>query len=215
MSASELELVPGWEYQPTTPPVVDHRLTNVSVADGARVVGDPRMALPSHEEFEATKASEYERGFLEGRAAGHEDCLQRAGDLNAALQTSYDQIRRQLDAERQTMLSGIVDLAVEVATAIMARTPHDDGAALAERLRSELAAGPDVISRVEVSEADHATVERVMAPHGVAVATNRRLHPGEVVLDGDWATAELTLESMRRKISEHVTAELTDRTESP
>ena len=190
------EIVPVWEAESVPPPTPDQRLEAAGPAPVRRLVGDASLAIPSREEIEAEKAAAHDAGVVEGRALGFEDAVRRSNELHATLMQSVQHVQDQVAAERRELLSGITELALEIATEMMGRTPHDDGAALVQRLRQMAVESPGAFTRVAVSTLDEPLVAESLSSMGIAVSTAADLSPGEARIDGDWASAQLTVQSM-------------------
>lgn len=182
----------GSDRAPVPPPVHGQRIEDVAVSGESRVVGGPTVGLPSPEVIEQAREAAYQTGFADGRAAA----LERSQELHRSLLGSLDQIRTQLDLDRRGLLEGVADLALEMATAVLGRTPHDDGAVLAQRIRELCSSTAQTTTRVVVSAVDLELVESAISSMDIAVEASPELGPGEARVLGDWSSAVITVDSM-------------------
>jgi hypothetical protein len=193
-------VVSGWQQPAVAPPVTARRIESSAVGAGTRLVGRPDAALPTLEEIERGRREAYELGYADGRAAGLDEASRRAAELHSQLSAALDRARSELVADRRVLLEGVTDLALEMATLILGRTPGDEGVALAERIRELCLTSPQVIARVEVSAADVGAVTAAVASSGITVEVAADLRPGETRVLGDWSSAVSTVDTMGASI---------------
>lgn len=200
MTGASPEIVPAWEAESVRPPAVD---APPGASQGAtrRVIGDPALALPSHEDIEASTRAAYERGVAEGRSLGLGEAVRRSQELCEVLVQSMADAQRRIEAERRELMSGLAELAVDMAQQIAGRTPHDGGAALVARLRETVAGSPNTFTRVRVAGIDQSLVAAAVESLGITVDVAPEFRPGEAELHGDWASASLTLESITSQLA--------------
>lgn len=186
------------------------RLTHVKVSTGSQVIGDPLMALPTPQAIEEANAAAYQRGHEDGMAAGFNEASNRAEQLHRSLIDATAQLAQRNHDQRKQLLAGLIDLATDIAGVIIGRTPHDGGAAVADRVRTLMheSAGPPL--RVEVSASDQASVEQVLTPHNTAVATAPELSSGEIRVIGEWSHSTATLDSVAATVHEALATALNE-----
>jgi flagellar biosynthesis/type III secretory pathway protein FliH len=96
-------------------------------------------------------------------------------------------------AVRTADADGIAALALEMARAVVGREPHDDGVALAVRLRDVLASVDDRPLHVAVQPGDAEMVRQALADvDGLVVVPDGSMGPGEARVHGRWAEADVT-----------------------
>lgn len=210
MTRQELPVVPGWEAVAVEPPAHEQITGGVATDRRTQVIGDPSVTLPSLEEVERGRQAAYDEGFVAGRASGFDDARHRGAELHAAFLAAVQQMSAELDQQRRAILTGIVDISVEVATAIMGRTPHDGGAALVDRIRSLCDASSQSVTTVYVATADEALVHSALEPSPIRVEVAADLAPGEVRVGGDWSTATATVSTIAQVLRESIEAALGD-----
>jgi flagellar biosynthesis/type III secretory pathway protein FliH len=186
------------------------RLTQVKVSTGSRVIGDPQLALPTPQAIEEANAAAYQRGHQDGRAAGLREASSQAEQLHRSLIDSTTQLARTQRDQRQQLLAGLIDLATDIAGVIIGRTPHDGGAAVADRLQTLMHESAKPPLRVEVSESDHASMEQVLTPHDTAVAMAPDLSAGDIRVIGEWSHSAATLDSVATTVREALTTALSE-----
>ena len=210
MTHEELPVVPGWEAAAVEPPAVTQVSGGVATQRRTQVIGDASVAMPSLEQIEQGRQAAYDEGFVAGRATGFEDAVRRGSELQAAFLSAVEETSSRLDGERRDLLTAVVDLSVDVATAIMDRTPHDEGAALVARIRELSDSSSQTVTTVCVAAADEALVRSALASAPVNVESAEDMLPGEVRIGGDWSTATATRSSIATTLREAIATALDD-----
>jgi flagellar biosynthesis/type III secretory pathway protein FliH len=205
MSERITGVLADWEQSPVAPPVHGQRIERATVSVESRVVGDPEVALPSRQAIEEAREAAYRAGVADGHRAGVDAAVERSHELLASMLSSLDEVRAQLDLERRELLEGVADLALEMTTVVLGRTPHDDGAALADRIRDLVSSSAQTTTRVVVSAADAELVGAALSSIGLALEVSPELGPGEARVLGDWSSAAITVASMTATLRQAIT----------
>lgn len=155
---------------------------------GAPVLVDSYMS----DLLEQARAEGFEAGRREGFAAGRSDMAVAAERVQGAVGAAVAAMIQMRDAA----VTEAIDSAVEIAEFVLGRSPHDDGAALAERVQEALRLLDDEELIVMIHPQDwDAVSSAVRLPNGVTMERDPSLRPGEARISGRWATAELTREA--------------------
>lgn len=152
---------------------------------------DPSFAAELEERLEHARSAGYDRGFAEGLTRAE----QRISDLSSTIASSAAALADLDDRSRRQATAALVDLAVTVATKILDRNPHDEGAALANRLQTELESLPAGPVTIETHPDDVAMVAKALPSEGIVVSSDPTLQPGEARLRGEWVMADMTREA--------------------
>lgn len=164
---------------------------------------DPALLDPvvrARVEEAATRARA--QGHAEGVAEGRRALLEDGARLAEAIRAGGAEAAERLAQARAARADEVVELALALARAVLDREPHDGGIALLRHVRAALEQIDDEPLTVRVSPADAAVVERGLADlHGIAVAADPSIAPGEGRISGPWAHADLraaaALEALR------------------
>jgi flagellar biosynthesis/type III secretory pathway protein FliH len=168
-------------------------LTSPGVEVEARTLGapDPALDTAARAAMEHAVAEAYARGRRDGAAEAGAAVDQAAGRVVAALQRA--------DADlRAVAAAADVALARAIAGAVVDREPSDDGAALLARVGAALAALDDEAVVVHLSPAEAPVLRDAVARQAAAVGApvevvaDAAVPPGEALLAGRWARADLT-----------------------
>ena len=167
---------------------------------GRRRLGGQRPLSPEvAAALERARQDGYEAGFADGRAAAISEAQQAARHAAAGIEQAADAAREEVARLAVRDADEIVGLALEIAEAVLYRTPHDDGAAIAQQIQEELERLDDDAVVVYVHDGDAALVRDVVTTSGVQVHADPALKPGEAKITGRWAEADLTeAEAWRR-----------------
>ncbi len=139
------------------------------------------------------EAGAYERGRQDGMRVGYELALADQSQLTSLVEAALGSAVARLQAVCEQDAQRITALALEIARAVVGREPHDDGLALAGRVREALATVDDRPLQLGVHPDDVAGLSRALADvAGLTVAPDPTLTPGEGRLHGRWAEADLT-----------------------
>lgn len=152
---------------------------------------DPGFAAQLDEKLDQARREGYDRGFAEGltRASDRIDSLSNSISASAAALANLD------DRSRRQATAALVDLAIEIATRVMDRTPHDGGQALASRLQLELESLPAGPVTIDANPEDIALLAKALPGDGIVVTVDPALKPGEAKLRGEWVMADMTREA--------------------
>jgi flagellar biosynthesis/type III secretory pathway protein FliH len=142
--------------------------------------------------IETARAEAFAEGRKEGFSAGRSDMEETVSRVDAALRNAVAQLTQM----RSAAIEETIDAAFEVAAFVVGQTPHDDGGAVAARIRSAIADLDDEAMVIAIHPQDWDTVSaEVRLPNGVTMERDPSLRPGEARIAGRWATAELTREA--------------------
>lgn len=134
-------------------------------------------------------ARAYERGRRDGEATARAGLEASTGRVEAA----FARVCEELAALRRERAGADVELAAAISEVLLDREPHDGGRALLARLREALAELDGGPLSVRVHPDDAEVVRAALAVDGsVEVEAVEHLRPGEAVVDGRFASAELT-----------------------
>ncbi len=137
-------------------------------------------------------------GYAEGHAAGKREAtlearsaLERATQLlDAAVASANRQMRDAVTAHSP----GVVELAVDIASRIVADLPDDSGARLHERIMLALEEIDDEQLVLRVSPTDAARIEELLANRtDVSIVRDATIDDGDAIISGRWAQADLRL----------------------
>ncbi len=167
-------------------------------------VGDPLIGVPTAEQLESERSAAYEAGRRDGIAEGQATARQNAEMLYGQVVREVGRLVEGQQVERQQLAVGMIELAIEVATAVLGRTPHDGGAALIERLRSACGGSLQAVTTVQVSPVDVEAVRSAMSGINVGVEADPQLGPGEARMSGDWSSSAATVGSITEVIRRHL-----------
>jgi len=139
------------------------------------------------------EAGAYERGRQDGMRVGYDLALADQSQLTALVESTLATAIAHLQAVCEQDAQRITALALEIARAVVGREPHDEGVALAARVREALTTVDDRPLHLGVHPDDVAGLTRALADvDGLTVAPDPTLTPGEGRLHGRWAEADLT-----------------------
>lgn len=139
--------------------------------------------------IEQARAEAFETGRREGFASGRSDMEGAITRIDGALRNAVGQlVQIRADAVEET-----IDAAFDVAAFVVGQAPHDDGGAVAARIRDAVGALDDEAMVITIHPQDWDVVSSlVRLPNGVTMERDPSLRPGEARIAGRWATAELT-----------------------
>jgi flagellar biosynthesis/type III secretory pathway protein FliH len=143
----------------------------------------------------------YRRGVDEGRRIAEEAFEASVPQIKAMLAAMLRDEARQMRQAVIEVAPDIVEIAFEIAQMVLGHAPHDDGAALTERIVATLDEIDDDTLTIRVAPGDVAVVQRVVPDH-VSVTGDANLVPGEAILDGRWAHADLTRGALLEAVRE-------------
>lgn len=168
---------------------------------GRRRLGGDRPPPPDvAAALERARQDGYEAGFADGRAAAISEAQQAARHAAAGIEQAVTAARDAVATLADRDADELVGLALAIAEAVIGRTPHDGGAAVADRVRDELARLDDDAVVVLTSDDDAALVREVVTTGGAQVRVDPSLHPGEARIAGRWAEVELTAEDAWQRV---------------
>lgn len=184
--------------------VVDRRGTDRRNDDGPRAHSttravtqpNPRELLELDETLRRHVTAEIERAKAEAEAEGYRrgraETLASTDSLGAAISLATAELVDFSEAEKAAAVRSVIELAERVATVVMNRTPHDDGAAALKRIRTVLESLDDSPFTIAVHPDDLDTVAAGVNNNDVMVAPDPSLQPGEARIKGVWSYSELT-----------------------
>jgi flagellar assembly protein FliH len=139
------------------------------------------------------EAGAYERGRQDGMRVGYELALADQSQITSLVEGALGIAIARLQSVCEQDAARISALALEIAKAVVGREPHDDGVALAARVRDALATVDDRPLHLGVHPDDVAGLDRALADvDGLTVVADPTVAPGEGRLHGRWAEADLT-----------------------
>jgi flagellar assembly protein FliH len=139
------------------------------------------------------EADAYERGRQEGMRVGYDLALADQSQLTALVEHALGAAVARLQQVCEQDAQRLTTLALEIARAVVGREPHDDGVALAARVREALATVDDRPLQLGVHPGDVANLSQALVDvAGLTVTADPSLAPGEGRLHGRWAEADLT-----------------------
>lgn len=167
-------------------------LTMPSLAGEPRTLGAPEPSLDAAMSalLEQVAADAYARGVRDGAA-------QASGAIEASVMQLLAAIARAAGELRQVAADADVQLALEIARAVLDREPADAGQDLLDRILAALAAVDDDGLTVQLNPQDAAAIgaelERLAALHGtpVRVSPEPAMAPGDARVVGRWSRADL------------------------
>lgn len=180
-------------------------LRQPGLADAHAVLGpDPAAVDPVvRESVEQASEAAFSRGYEAGVAEGRRAALADSEDLAARLTSGAREAATTLQAARAEHAGAVLDLALEIARAVLGREPHDGGATLLERLRTVLTELDDAPLTVTVHPDDADAVARAVRDASeLAVEADAGLRPGEARVRGPWSRAELTIDAALAAVRE-------------
>ena len=139
-------------------------------------------------DFDNAVASAREEGYAEGRA----DANASGHQIAAAIGLSTTELMDFSAADRRTAVNAVTELAERIATVIIGRTPHDDGAAVLARIRDVLMDLDDAPFTVAVHPGDLDIVSAGVNGDSVIIAVDPQLQPGEARIRGAWSYRDIT-----------------------
>lgn len=132
-------------------------------------------------------------GRAEGRREGRDEALEQADRLAGQIRAATAELVEQARAATDEVVDGTIAFGIAVARAVLAREPHDGGAAVAAAARAALDAVDDPAPVLAVHPDDLGLVEAAVADlPAVVVRPDPSLAPGEACLRGTWARVDLT-----------------------
>ncbi|MCB0990038.1 MAG: hypothetical protein KDB16_03595 [Acidimicrobiales bacterium] len=152
---------------------------------------DPRFAAQLDERLDQARREGYDRGFAEGMTRASD----RIESLSNSISSSATALANLDDRSRRQATEALIDLAIEIATRVMDRTPHDGGQALANRLQLELESLPSGPVTIDANPEDIALLAKALPGGAIVVAADPTLKPGEAKLRGEWVMADMTREA--------------------
>lgn len=194
---------PAFDAPPFIVPPAEEAASPRSVAQPS-----PEMVVDFDPELARWVADqiEHERdiAYADGRAAGRADAEAQIHALARGLQHAIDEVRDLTTTHRAHFTDEVMSLAEAIATAVLDRTPHDDGQALLDRICTELAATPSASAVVTVNPTDLSMVAAALTDDHVDVSVDASLGPGEAVISTEWSTVERTRSAAWAAIREAV-----------
>jgi flagellar assembly protein FliH len=151
---------------------------------------DPTTAAVVEQAVAAARAEAYREGEAAGRAAA----IAAAERAVAAVTGALDGLQAEAAAQRDAACRADLELAAELATDVLDRTPPDDALVLLDRIRAVVAMLDDDPLEVRLHPDDLAALE----PTGGALDGRLRcipdpaVGPGEARIAGTWGGAALT-----------------------
>lgn len=179
---------------------MSRRLAGVALADTPHrldvpgVVLDERVRALVAEREAAAEARGREAGRLEAAAAAAAAAERVTAGVARALQDARQQWER-VDLDRR---DAMVDVARQLAAAVLVREPGPDGRVVLDRVSAATAALDHGPFRILLAAADHAVVasHADALPAGCELALDESLAPGEVLVIGPWSRVDLTAEAL-------------------
>jgi len=142
--------------------------------------------------FENAIRSAGEDAYRNGHAEGRREALAASTEVANAITAATNELSHFSSTERQMATAAVIELAERFATEIINRTPHDDGAALLQRIRGlmdDLNDGPFTIA-VHTDDLD--VISAGLDGAAVTVAVDPQLQPGEARIRGTWSYNDFT-----------------------
>lgn len=150
---------------------------------------DPATSAVVEQAVAAASAEAYARG----RADGHRDALEDRDRLRSSIEAAIAAARADLAEHRDQTIAASLELAREVAAAVLDRTPPDDAVQLVERVRDTLSLLEANDLEVAVHPDDHGEVsEQMPAVGGVRWRPDATLGRGEAQIRTPYGGAVLT-----------------------
>lgn len=174
------------------------RIESVATTLGTRTV-DPATR--------AAIAEARNSGYAEGHAAGKREAALEAHNAleraTAILDAAVASGRQQIVEAVGSQSNAIVDLAIEIAKQVVESVPPDAGKGLAEKLEVALQQIDDPELVVRVSPNDVTTLSPLFEHRkDVTLIKDPSIHPGDAILSGRWAQADLQLAAAWKLIAE-------------
>jgi flagellar assembly protein FliH len=169
----------------------------IGVADRDYV--DPIMAV----RLEDARQVGYEQGFADGAKATEAAARRSADSALERLRVGAEAARRDLAATSVELVPQLVETAVRIARMIVDEVPDQVRTSLVARIAEAIDQMDDPAMTVLVSPED----EGLVAPSlgsvvGLTTRTDPTIRPGDARIEGQWARADLTLETAWRLIEE-------------
>ncbi len=148
----------------------------------------------------------YDRGYADGVAAGRREGAVIGESAAAGIRLALEAVRASLADLRRVQGDVLIGTAVEVAEAILGRTPEIDRDVLIDRLRRALAALDDEPLTVLLHPSDRDEIgDEIGALFDVTVEPDATLARGEARIRGAWALADLTQATALAVVREAIT----------
>lgn len=139
---------------------------------------------------EATEMA-YQRGLVDGRTAAHAEVESMVDEARRTIAGAVETEIARLQDGIEHLAPDIIRLATQIAEAVLGHAAHDDGDALERRIAAALGQIDDSTLTITVAPDDVERMRTVFADQAT-VNADPRLEPGEAMLAGRWAAADLT-----------------------
>jgi flagellar biosynthesis/type III secretory pathway protein FliH len=181
-------------------------ILHVQIDDAAvHRLGAPQATLDASTMavVDAKVAEATARAYADGEAAGRAAAVAAADRAAQAVQAAVGQVHAELVAQREQATRLQLDVAAELAEAVIGRVPADDALAVLARVESAMALLDDPELTLHLHPDDHAVLaERRIA--GVTVRADPSVSPGDARITGAHAGAELTRTALLAAVVEAV-----------
>lgn len=152
------------------------------------------------EMIEEASSLAYRRGLEEGVERGRSDALASDRTLIEGLTAGVEEA---IVGLRRHYAEAMVEMACDIAEIMFDATPYQGGPILANRLEEALRVVDDRPLSVRLNRADLEGLGVALTERsGVTALADPSLRPGEAVVEGNWARAEITREAIRTAVKE-------------
>lgn len=153
--------------------------------------------------LEAKVAEATAQAYAEGEAAGRAAAIAAADRTAQAVQAAVGQVHAELVAQRDEATRLQLDVAAELAEAVIGRVPADDALTVLARVESAMALLDDPALTLHLHPGDHAVIGDRAIP-GITVLADPSVAAGDARITGAHAGAELTRTALLAAVVEAV-----------
>lgn len=170
------------------------RAEDVAAIGHTRMIAqsDPEELLALDERLRHYFDSAIESARAEGYAEGRAEATARSRQIAEAIGLSTAELTDFSATDRRIAVNAVIDLAERIATIVIGRNPHDNGAAALTRIRQVLTDLDDSPFTVSVHPDDLDIVSAGVNGDSVIVAADVQLLPGEARIRGPWSYSDMT-----------------------